>query len=164
MKNKKAKFNEAQIQKMRDLFEMGFTVAYIARKFDCWPNAVWHHVFDLSVPRKLADKEIALYKKNSILTDKQVLDIRKLAINGLGSDTLASLYNISKSSALSILKGKTYRWLESETSSGPIFPIKIDKIKRKSDLKPGIKPGQKKQIKNGVLLQLAFHPPCAPPQ
>lgn len=153
-KKYKAKFNPLQIQEMRKLFEDGYGIGYIARKFDCWTNAVWHHVYDLSTPRIVTKKEKKLYTRNSILTVKDICKIRQSGLSGVSAADIGQSFNISETTALGIIKGKTYRWVKGSVSIGEITPIDIPKEKRKTDLKSGLRPGQKRSVKSGVLVKL----------
>jgi hypothetical protein len=153
-KKYKAKFNPLQIQDMRKLFEEGYGIGYIARKYDCWTNAVWHHVYDLSTPRIVSKKEKNLFTKNSKLNINDIRKIRRLGLSGVSAADIGQSFNISETAALGIMKGKTYRWVEGAVSNGEITPIDIPKEKRKTDLKSGIKVGQKRSVKSGVLVKL----------
>jgi hypothetical protein len=148
------KFSALQVQDMRKLFEEGYGIGYIARKFNCYPNTVWHHVFDLSTPRIITKKEKELFTHNSKLSVKDVCKIRNLGLKGVSSADVGLSFGISETCALGIMKGKTYRWVEGPISKGEITPISIPKEIRKTDLKSGIKTGQKRSVKSGVLIRL----------
>lgn len=67
------KYSAFQIEEMRRLFSEGYAVSYIARKFRCWPNAIWNHVYALDLPRKQTSKSQKHIMRNSKLTVSQVL-------------------------------------------------------------------------------------------
>ena len=140
----KSKITPHQRETMRELFEKGYGIHFIARKFKCWPNTVWNHVYDLSTPRKISVEEKKHYTKNSKLKEADIVRIRQLAvIHGMGSLQIGSMYHISQSAILGIINGKTYRWVKSLTAKGLLTPVELDRIKRKTDLRPGAKLGSK---------------------
>ncbi len=149
------KITPQQREKMRELFQNGYGTYFIARKFKCWPNAVWNHVYDLSPPRKISPEEKEHYMKNSKLTDMDVVRIREMSARGYGSSDIARIFKISRSAAVGIVNGKTYRWVESETLKGSLKPIEIERMRRKTDLRPGAKPGSKQSVPQGTLIKLA---------
>lgn len=146
------KYNISQIEEMRRLFCKGYAVSHIARKFDCWPNAVWNHVYSLDPPRKLTTENIKRIMRNSKLTVSQVKTIRK---SNLGSNSIAEIYGISSSCALGILKGKTYRFVEGPCRDGNLEPLDLPRSDRKTDLKRGAKKGQPRSVRSGTLVVLA---------
>jgi hypothetical protein len=154
-----SKITLSQRDKMRKLFEDGYSICFIARKFKCWPNTVWHHVYKLSTPRVISKKEEKLFTNNSKLTKKQIIEIRN---SGLGSIYISRIYNISPTTALGILSGKTYRWVESKTSKEFLVPLEIPKEIRITDLKRGAKKGQQRSVKSGTLVVLGKKYKVAP--
>jgi transposase-like protein len=151
----RSKITIAQQEAMRELFKTGYGISYIARRFKCWPNTVWNHVYDLSPPRKISAKEKNQYTKNSSLTDKDVIQIRRLALQGMKSPQIKKLYNISQSAALGIVNGKSYRWVEGPTRKGFLKPLVMNRVKRTTNLHPGAKPGSKQSVPSGSLKTLA---------
>jgi hypothetical protein len=149
------KITPEQREKMRELFKNGFGIHFIARKFKCWPNAVWNHVYDLSPPRKVSIKEKIHFTRNSGLTDMDIVSIREMATRGYGSTHIARVFGISQSAAIGIINGKTYRWVESKTQKGLLKPIEIERTRRKTDLRPGAKLGSKQSVPSGTLKKLA---------
>jgi hypothetical protein len=127
----RSKITIAQQEAMRELFKTGYGISYIARRFKCWPNTVWNHVYDLSPPRKISAKEKNQYTKNSSLTDKDVIQIRRL------------------------VNGKSYRWVEGPTRKGFLKPLVMNRVKRTTNLHPGAKPGSKQSVPSGSLKTLA---------
>jgi hypothetical protein len=157
------KFSWQQRAKIRQLFDDGYGICYLARKFKCWPNAIWTIVYDLAIPRKATKKEQEHFLKSSKVTIDDVIEIRKLAKQGYGSPFFAKMYGISQTTALNIMNGKTYRWLKGYTKKGFLNPIKIGRIRRKTDKKSGAKPGVKKTVPRGTLITLSkkYHvKPC----
>jgi DNA invertase Pin-like site-specific DNA recombinase len=159
-KNKKynryvSKFNADQIKRMRYLYDQGYALRYIARKFNCNPHAVWHRVYDLSPPQKLSAKIKRHYLRNSKLTEVDVRKIRILAVKqGINAVEIGKIYGISQSTALAIINGKTFRWINGETKKGMIEVIEYN-YRPKTDLKCGPKPGSKSKVKQGVLIKYA---------
>jgi len=151
----RSKITPPQREIMRELFGKGYGIHYIARKFKCWPNAVWNHVYDLSTPRKITAEEKKHYTKNSKLKEADVIRIRQMAVQGIGSLQIGNIYHISQSATLGIINGKTYRWIKSPTAKGLLIPIELDHIKRKTDLRPGAKLGSKQSVPSGTLKKLA---------
>lgn len=149
----KSKFTPQQRVKIRKLYEDGYGICYLARQFECWPNAIWNMVYDLSIPRKASKKEKKLFLTNSKLTEKDIHDIRKLA--KYGTTYIANKYGISQTAALGIVNGKTYRWIKGDTLKGTLEPLEVTKIRRKTDKKPGSKPGVKKTVARGTLIELS---------
>ena len=149
----KSKFTPQQRAEIRKQYETGYGICFLARKYNCWPNAIWNIVYDLSKPIKASEKEKKLFLKNSKLTEKNVLEIRKLAKHG--SPYIAKKFNISQTTALGIMNGKTYRWVKGETVKGTLEPIEVARVRRKTDMKPGSKPGVKKTVARGALIKLA---------
>jgi hypothetical protein len=158
----KRKITPKQHEKMRALFKKGYSIYHIARVFRCWPNTVWTHVYDLSPSRKITPQERNLFTKFSKLSDTDVLKIRKLALNGYGSPQLAKMYGLSQSAVLGIINGKTYRWVQGPTKKEKLNPIDMDRIKRKTDLRPGTKVGTKQSVPRGTLIDLAEKYQVAP--
>lgn len=152
----------SQKSKMRDLFEKGYAVSYIARKFECKPNAVWNTVYDLAECRKLSKEEEKYALRFSKVTKKQVLKIRRDAHkHGCKSWEISETYGISQTGALCIIKGKTFRWLGGwvrPSAYGPwkfLVPIPSKKEIRRTDLRRGPKKGSKPKVKSGTLLEIA---------
>jgi hypothetical protein len=156
------KITPEQREKMRELFRSGYGIGFIARKFKCWPNTVWNHVYDLSPPRKVSIKEKNHYTRNSTLTDMDIIRIREMSARGQGSMQIARTFEISQSAAIGIINGKTYRWVESKTQKGFLKPIEIERIRRKTDLRPGAKLGSKQSVPSGTLKKLAIKHHVAP--
>jgi hypothetical protein len=156
------KFSLQQRMKIRQLYDDGYGMCYLARKFKCWPNAIWAMVYDLATPRKASKKEQAHFIRSSKVTIDDVIEIRRLAKQGHGSPFFAKMYGISQTTALNIMNGKTYRWLKGYTKKGFLNPIKISRIRRKTDLKPGAKPGIKKTVPRGMLIILSKKYKVAP--
>ncbi len=149
------KFTSKQIEEMRGLVEDGYGIHFVARKLGCRANAVWHHVFDLIPPKKLTKKEQDRNLRGSNLTITKVKRIRELGVGeGFSAKEIARKFNISSTSALSIIKGKTFRWIPGKTLSGVIVPIEY-KYEPKTDLTRGPKKGSKKKVKTGVLEKYA---------
>ena len=150
-----SKFSSMQIQQMRSLVDEGRAVLYVARKFNCRPNSVLHHVFDLITPRKVSKKMQQRYLKSSNLTISQVKEIRQLSLKkGMSATELGKRYNISQTAALAIVNGKTFRWIPGQAKCGEIVPIEYN-FRPKTDLIRGPKKGSKKRVKSGVLVKYA---------
>lgn len=155
------RFTKAQIRSMQSMYERGYAVQYIARKFRCYGNAVWNHVYNLSAPRVLSPGEMR--QRKGKLTAKQVRGIRDLAIKkGLSAEAIASMFEISTSCALGVIRGKTYRWVAGDIRprmSEPLVrlvPDSYPKHPAKSDLRRGFKAGvSKRLVAPGVLLKLS---------
>lgn len=156
------KITPQQREKMRELFKKGYGIHFIAREFKCWPNAVWNHVYDLSTPRKVSLKEKNHFTKNSKLTDLDILRIRNMATRGMVAKKIGEMFKISQSATIGIINGRTYRWVEGTTKKGSLKPIKIDRIRRKTDLRPGTRPGSKRTVPSGTLIKLAKKHHVAP--
>lgn len=155
MNKYKSKHTSSQIQEMRNLVEDGYAVQYVARKFKCRPNAVLHHVYDLILPRKVPKKKQERYLLSSNLTVAKVQQIRKLAMEqDISAMELSRRYGISHTAALSIVNGKTFRWLAGLTKKGYIEPIEYE-IVLKTDRIRGAKRGSKQKVKPGVLIKYA---------
>ena len=151
----RSKFTSDQIRKMRKLVEDGYALHYVARKLGCCANAVCHHTFDLIPPKKVSKIMQKRYMQSSNLTIAKVQKIRELGVTKRYSAVeIGDIFGISPTSALSIIKGKTFRWLPGMTLSGEIVPIEYD-FKPKSDLTRGPKFGSKQKVKSGVLLKYA---------
>lgn len=156
MNKYKSKHTLSQIQGMRDLVKDGYAVQYVARKFKCRPNAVLHHIYDLILPRKVSKEKQERYLLSSNLTIAKVQQIRKFAVKqGISALELSRRYNISPTAALSIVNGKTFRWLAGLTKKGYIEPIEYENIQLKTDRKRGAKKGSKHKVKFGVLIKYA---------
>jgi len=150
-----SKLSSAQVQQIRSLVDEGYAVLYVARKFNCRPNSVLHHVFDLIPPRKVSKKMQQRYLKSSNLTISQVKKIRQLSLkNGVSAAELGRGFNISLTSALAVVNGKTFRWVPGWAKCGEIMPIEYE-FKPKTDLTRGPKIGSKKKVKSGILLKYA---------
>lgn len=92
--------------KIRELYKDGWCVASLARKFHCHINAIQQHVFDLTVPQK------SMRRSNAKLSDSEVKEIRKLAIDyGYSSPLLSKKFSVSESTILNVIKGKFYRYI-----------------------------------------------------
>ena len=160
MKKQSPKFNQNQKDKMRNLFEKGYAVQYIARKFKCWPNAVWNNVFDLAPAKFLSNAKIdEIYKKSSLIP-KDITNIRQLAKKGMGSPTIAELYGIGQSTALSIIRGRTFRWVKGWTRPHGttwiyLDPVEMPHFRVKTDKTYGPKSGTRHQVEPGILLKLS---------
>jgi len=136
---------------MRKLVEDGFAIHYIARKFECRANAVWFHVFDLIPPQKLSKEQQKRNLRGSNLTISKVQRIRKMGVKDkIPANAIARIFGISNTAALSIIKGRTFRWIPGETLSGEIIPIEYE-YTAKTDRKRGPKMGSKKRVRAGVL-------------
>lgn len=151
----KRKHTLRQIQQMRDLVEQGYAIHYIARKFGCYTNAVWYHVYDLIFPKKVSEKRQKMYLRTSNLTIVKVQKIRKLGVEKrINAVVISKKFGISPTAALSIIKGRTFRWVPGMTKSGKIEPVEYD-FKPKTDLVRGPKIGSKQKVKSGVLIKYA---------
>jgi hypothetical protein len=155
------RFSPIQKKEMRDLYSEGYALSYIARKFKCLTNAVWNNVFDLSTPMLLSEARIKAALKVCKVTVDDVVAIRKRVKSGTDSWTEATQYGISQTTALGIIRGRTFRWVGGWTrprAGEPLVfikPIKNNKSKPLTDKKPGCKKGSKHRMPSGSLLVLA---------
>ena len=148
-----SKFSSKQVKEIRDLYFQGYALRYIARKFDCNANAIWHRVFDLNIPKMVTSKIKKHYLRNSKLTEKDVRTIRELAIKRrMNAVQIGRMYGLSQTAALSIINGKTFRWIAGVTKKGKIELVEYNE-RPISDQKGGPKIGSKQKVKPGVLLK-----------
>lgn len=169
MKSKFAKrCTDVQIKRMEELFDQGYCACEIARRLGVNSNAVWNHVFDRVPSAKISKGEKRRISKLLALTEKQVIALRKEGcIHGTPCTELARKYGVSQTTALSCLKGRTYRWV-----SGPTIPhFKIRRpiheqevvwlepgeqiVKKRKGMKCGMKLNSVKLVKTGELLKAA---------
>lgn len=150
-----SKLSPNDVLRMRKMAEKGLAIQDIARQFKCRPNAVYHRVYDVIPPRIFTDVEIKKSLRMSKLTIAKVRKIRELSVKkGVDAVSLAKKYNVSPTTILGIVNGKTFRWIEGETRKGYIKPIEY-KATIISDKKRGTKKGTRKTLKNGTLLKYA---------
>lgn len=166
----------AQKKKIEDLFDKGYCAREIARRLKVNPNAVWNHVFDRTPPMLMSEAEKRRVNRLLSLTESQVKSLRKEAcIKGVPSPDLARKYKISQTTALSCIKGRTYRWVP-----GPTIPhFKIRRplneqevvwlepeapfvVLRRKGQKPGPKPGTVRMVRQGELERVAKKRGVAP--
>lgn len=105
------RFTPLQKQEMRSLFQDGYALSYIARKFDCRPVAVWNNVFDLSPATTFSPVKLKWAMNTARISVANVKKIRAKVPKGISAPEAARLYNISESAALAIIRGKTFRWV-----------------------------------------------------
>jgi|GEM_PF-3994329 len=149
-----SKFKPSQVKEMKELAAKGYAIAYIARLFNCCQNAVSNRVFMDIPPKAISLRKQKLFMRYSNLTVKQVQAIRKAGLEGVSSVELSKKYNISQTTALGIIRGKTFRWLPGKTKSGEIIPIEYT-ASIISDKRRGAKKKSKKLVKSGVLIKYA---------
>lgn len=160
-KDFRPKFSQEQKAHMRILCANGYAIQYIARKFNCRPNSILNNVFDLLPPTMLNGPKKKSALKAAKVSIENVMEIRKLAIDyDYGAILLGRMFNINQTTALGIIKGKTFRWVAGWTRPHVgklvyLAPIGKMKIKRKTNLKQGPKIGSKQKVKQGVLIKLA---------
>jgi hypothetical protein len=160
MKKFERRMKPAEKQMMRQLYEENYALGFIARKFNCCVNTVWNNVFDISVSC-LSKEKIKCTIKTSKVTPKEVKKIRLFAKNGQNAVQLSKLYGISQTATLSIIRGRTFRWIPGwirPYQNQKFFyykPINIKQEKPKTDKKPGAKLGVKKVSSRGEVLRLA---------
>lgn len=143
------------VQQMRKMAEEGYALQYLARKFNCQPNAVLHRVYDVIPARKATTVQKKKYLERSKLTVDDVNKIRSLAVkSGINAVELGRMYGVSQTTALSVVNGKTFRWVPGMTLKGLIRPIDYDP-KFKTDRTRGAKTGTKQAVKSGVLKKYA---------
>jgi len=154
---KPLKLTQNKIRTIRELFQEGYAQQYLARKFHVQNWTINHHIFDL-IPANSTSPRVA----RKSLTEEQVLKLRILAVTeNIPSNSLGEMFRVSPSTALSCLKGKTYRWVGGPTKphrSSPIVtlkPVALGYIKPRSDRKPGPNSKTTRQIKWGGLLKLS---------
>ena len=148
---------------MRSLYEQGYAVQYIARRFNCRSNAVWNRVFDLSAPRHLSPGERKRAAASKKFTAREVKAIRRRAISeGVSSAALAQEYGVSQACTLGIIRGKTYRWVAGwirPSRNGPLVklvPGDYPEHPQKTDLKRGFKAGVSvRSVPHGTLVRLS---------
>lgn len=165
MKKKKEKshgkrFSYVQINEMRDLFLKGYALSYIARYFDCRPVAVWNNVFDLSPPEVFSKEKQKWAMTGSKISISDVKKIRSRVPKGITAPEVMKIYGISETSALAIIRGKTFRWIPGWTRPRGeelvyLQPVEMPKETRKTDQVRGCKKGSKRSVKPGALIELA---------
>lgn len=165
MKKKKQKscgkrFSPLQIKEMRDLFLEGYALNYIARHFDCRPVAVWNNVFDLSPPETFSKEKQKWAMSLAKVTISDVKKIRSRVPYGITAPEASKIFGISETTALAIIRGKTFRWISGWTRPrGNEFiylrPIEMPKQIKKTDQVRGCKKGSKRSVKPGALIELA---------
>jgi len=161
MKDFARRLTQKQHQQMKKLYEEGYAINFIARKFCCRQQTVWNCVFQSSIP-VIPSKNILLRNiKCSKLTKDNVTQIRTLARSGLDSVAISKMYKISQTTTLNVIRGKTFRWIKGwirpDINSKFIYikPLNITLPKPKSDRFCGAKAGSKKTVPRGYLLKLA---------
>lgn len=150
--NKPRGLNRDAIRKM---YNDGYCLSSIARKFKCHQHTIMHHIYDLVIPMKN-------YSRAGILSDNQIVSIRnKFIYGGMSGPTLAKEYNVSQSTILNVIHGIYYRYVPGEIllKDGTIVTIVKGMetnipIKIKGRRKGGPKTGDKKRT-YGCLLPLA---------
>jgi len=150
----KAKHSSEDVQRMRKMAEEGYAINYIARKFKCCPNAAYHRVYDVIPARVATPVQQKRYLKRSNLEIADVKRIRQLALQGMNAVEIGKIYGISQTTALSIVNGKTFRWVPGKTLKGIIHPVNYEP-KIKTDRRRGPKNGSKRSVKSGVLIKYA---------
>ena len=169
MKSKFArKVTAEQKRRIYDLYDAGYCAREIARRLGLQPNAIWNHVFDRDPPMALTERNKSRVTRLLSLTERQVLAMRKAAcLKGVPSPALAERYGVSQTTALSCIKGRTYRWV-----GGPTIPrFKIRRplgeqnivwlnpeeplFIRRMGQKPGPKPDTVRMVKQGELERVA---------
>lgn len=144
-------------EKMRALYQEGYCVEDIARRFKCRTNAVVHHVYDLVVPC------ITMIRSNSKLTEKQVKDIRNLFIKKKWvASEIAEKFDISQSTVLNVVHGIFYRWVPGEVvgKDGVIHVIPEGHhtktlLNKKGARKSGPNKNTERLVHSGALIPIA---------
>jgi hypothetical protein len=144
-------------EKMRELYKEGYCIEEISRQFKCRPNAVMHHIYDLTIPC------LTMVRTNSKLTKRQVQSIRKSFINKNESAALISRkFEVSPTTILNIVHGVFYRWVPGEIvdNEGVIWVIPEGfHMNHLSNKKGARKSGPNKyterKVKSGALIPLA---------
>lgn len=141
--------------KIRKLYNDGYSISALTRKFDCRYNAIMHHIYDLVIP------VVSMSRNNNKLNEVQVVSIRnKYIYGGYSAPMLAKEYNVSESTILNTIHGIYYRYIPGEIilKDGTIITIVkgfgTDKpINTKGNKKLGPKIGKPRR-KNGCLIPL----------
>lgn len=154
------RFTVLQRQKMRSLFQEGYALSFIARKFDCRPVAVWNNVFDLSPATCFSPIKSKWAMNTARISIANVKKIRARVLKGIKSTEASQLYGISESAALGIIKGKTFRWVPGWTRPYAetfvyLQPMDLPEPERKTDKVRGAKLGSAWSVKKGELIRLA---------
>lgn len=144
-------------EKIRKLYKDGYCISYIARKYNCRQNAIYHHISDLVIPNKYYIKRFCKLSAN------QVKEIRKLYINSkISTIYLSSIYEVSETTILNIVHGKFYKWVPGKiiNKNGKIEKIPknyfIDQnVNKKGMMKFGPKVGSKNNMIRGGLKPIA---------
>lgn len=154
------RFNWESREKIRGLYLEGYATSYLARKYKCNINAIWNVVFDLQIPYR-PESYLKAYKKTARLTEAQVKKIRHLAIDkNVGNNELATKFNVSGSTILSVVKGRTYRWVPGKIRPRMgelryIEPLSGRAPQTKSDRKSGPNENTVRLADHGECLKLA---------
>lgn len=162
------KHSLTQIQQMRQMRAEGFPITQICSKFHCHINTVQHHTFDVDPPRKHSPRN---HIQCRALTDSQVVALCNAACySRVPSVELGRKYRIAQSTALGIVKGKTYRHVRRPTlphiGSGRhsllteadivmLEPVDIPQIKSALAKKSGPRVGSCMTVVSGTLKLLA---------
>ncbi len=157
-----------QKEKMIQLYNQGYCAREIARRLKINANAVWNLIFDKEPPAKMSAGEKRRISKLVSLTESQVKAMRKQACRGVPSTVLAETYNISKTTALSCIKGRTYRWIPgptiphfkvhkpiSEQDIVYLSPIEAKTVKRRKGEKSGPKKDSVRMVNQRELIRVA---------
>lgn len=122
-------------EKMRNLYNEGYCIEEIARRFKCRPNAVMHHIYDLTIPCR------TMARNNSKLTKKQIQSIRQSFIKKKESAaSISRKFEVSATTVLNIVHGIFYRWIPGEIidNDGVIWVIPegfhVDQISNKKGI------------------------------
>lgn len=151
------KVTAAQKRKIKELYEDGFCAREIARRININPNAVWNYVFDKDPPIRMSKGEKRRIEKLVSLTEKQVMEMRKEAcLKGVPSLQLADKYGVSQTTALSCIKGRTYRWVPGPTIphfkiGRPIHEQEVVWLNPEDSFGPIRRKGQKSGPKQGTV-------------
>jgi len=142
------------------MFEQNYALSFIARKFDCRPVAVWNNVFDLSPHSNFSPVKSKWAMNTAKISIANVKKIRARVPKGITASEARKLYNISQSAALSIIRGKTFRWVPGWTRPYAdtlvyLEPIDLPERKIKTDRVRGAKPGSSWTVKRGTIIKLA---------
>lgn len=110
--------SDAKIAKIFELYDEGYCEREIARRLNVQPNTVHNHVFDRMPPAKISAGEKRRISKLLSLSEKQVIRLRQQGcLHGVPATELARKFGVAQTTALSCLKGRTYRWV-----GGPTIP------------------------------------------
>lgn len=154
---RKGKFSESQKQEMRQLVSDGWAFSYIARRYHCNVNAVYNNTFDVLPPVVLSDGKEKWARKASKIKICDVRRVRKMLKKNpsLSARFVMRHLGVSESSALSLIKGRTFRWVGGWTRphyKKPLVylePIEASGIGILSDRRPGPKFGMRDKAPYG---------------